>query len=114
MLRKLMRFGLAGAVSVAIGTAAPMVRAGNPVTGAADKAAEQSESGSADEKAKSAGEATDEKAKSAGEATDDAAKKAGSATEDAAKQGSDASKDAAKKASDKANDLYDPTVRPAE
>ena len=40
MLKNLIRFGLAGVVSIGIGTAAPIVRADNPVTGAADKAGE--------------------------------------------------------------------------
>ena len=40
MVRKLIRFGLAGMVALGISTTARVVLADNPVTGAADKPAE--------------------------------------------------------------------------
>jgi len=123
MVRKLIRFGLAGIVSVGISTAAPVVLADNPVTGAADKAAEdtsnaaKSAGDSASDATKSAADKASETAKGAGEATEDAAKQGADATKDAAKQGADSTKDAAKKAGDKAGDTYQDAkgaVRPAD
>jgi len=79
MVRKLIRFGLAGIVSVGISTAAPVVLADNPVTGAADKAAEDTSNA-----AKSAGDSASDATKSAADKASETAKGAGEATEDRA------------------------------
>src|SRR4029078_13594625 len=123
MVRKLLRFGLAGMFQVGISGAAPVVLADNPVTGAADKAAEDTSNAAnsagdtASDATKSAADKASESAKGAGEATEDDAKKGTDTTKDAAKQGADSSKDAAKKAGDKASDTYQDAkgaVRPAD
>ena len=88
MLKNLIRFGLAGALSLGLAAGASSARADdNPASDMGDKASDT--------------------AKSAGDATKDAAKQTGDATEAAAKKGSDATKDAAKKGGEKSKDAAD-------
>src|SRR6476659_39383 len=108
MVKNLIRFGLAGAFSLGIGVAAPMVHAdesaadkaasstqntaneaANKADETAGKATDESKSAAdkASQEAKGAGQKTDEAAGKAGSYTDEAAKKAGQKTEEGVKQG---------------------------
>jgi len=114
MVRKLIRFGIAGIVSIGISAAAPVVLADdNPAGGAPDKAATdatKNATGPAGEMGDKASDAT----KNAADKTDDAAKNAGDATQDAAKKAGSSTEDAAKNAGQKTDDAYRGAVRPAD
>ena len=79
MVKKLIRLGFAGIVSLGIGTAAPVVFADNPMSGAADKAADTTENA-----AKSAGASANSAASSTENAGKDMGDKASDATKNAA------------------------------
>jgi flagellar motility protein MotE (MotC chaperone) len=102
MLRKLIRFGLAGVFSVAIGALAPAAFAADPDKPMqdTDKPAEQ-------------GQAAQEKAAREKAAADKAAADKATADE-AAKQGADKAKQGADKAGDTAKEPFEGAVRPAD
>jgi len=113
MVRKLIRLGLAGMVSVGLGVAAAPAFADDPVTGAAKDVGKATEQGVEQgwDTTKNAAKSLEpgQKADQASQGAKDMGQKAGSATEDAAKNGADATKEGADSAGEAAKGASDAT-----
>ena len=116
MVRKLIRFGFAGIVSLGISAAAPVVLADdNPPAGRGRQGGDGCDARTRLAQAGDMGDKASDATKNAADKTDDAAKNAGDATQDAAKKARQLDRATPPRTpGQKTDDAYRGAVRPAD